>query len=381
MGILDRFKRNPIDELKLSELREEETRLKIKLEKLREEINKLNEMKKRLFEEGIGADLIKKRMLAEEIKQLDMEARIKTKAFMELSEQYKFVSNLVTVKKYEQELKKTMFWKVLMRSSPEELEMALIRVNLARKEFKEILNELEKLGRMFEVESAVGMTEDENENLFEAWDSVEIGIISVEMAEKIVLSGMPKFSELEKEADPPNLDQILVSTPLTLRQLPQKTVDVYFYYFTDEFYSSESSKYRLLDEVLGLFGRYRAGLEVIIIDRDRIPLNLWEAMLAGLEIKKYPALVVSSYSLGIENLSINSSCYNPPKVSFAKLESGFIADKILEDRDKLIKLLNELYDAAREKRELSKSIRKETIIEMLKLVGKDVKDILVNKVF
>jgi len=144
------------------------------------------------------------------------------------------------------------------------------------------------------------------------------------------------------------LEQEMVSIPHTLRTLPAEPPKAYFYYFTDEIYRSEQSKYRLLDDLLTLLGRHRKELEVIIIDRDRIPSKLWDMITKSLGIKNYPALVVSSYSLGIEELDINATeCY-PLAPIFAKLERGYIADQFLSDRDELISLLNELFDAARE---------------------------------
>ncbi len=185
MGLLDKLRRNPIEKLKLQELREEEMRLKNNIERIRKEINKIEKEKKAKFQEGIGADLIKKKLIAQEIKQLDMEGKLKMKNFMALHKQYMLVSNLLVVKKYEKELKKTKLWEKLSKVSPEQLETALIKINLAGKEYEEVLD---SLNRVFEMEIAeFETTEDETEKqLLEAWSSVEAGTMDVEDAEKML---------------------------------------------------------------------------------------------------------------------------------------------------------------------------------------------------
>jgi len=171
------------------------------------------------------------------------------------------------------------------------------------------------------------------------------------------------------------LGQEMISIPHTLRTLPAEPPKAYFYYFTDEIYRSEQSKYRLLDDLLTLLGRHRKELEVIIIDRDRIPSKLWDIITKGLGIENYPALVVSSHPLGIEELDINATEYHPSAQTFAKLERGYIADQFLSDRDELISLLNELFDAAREGI-AEKTLRRAKILKVLETVGKSVRDII-----
>ncbi|MEA2014402.1 MAG: chromosome assembly protein, partial [Thermodesulfobacteriota bacterium] len=62
MGIKDiisMFRKNPVDKLKLSELQEEELKLKSRINRIRKEIDKVEKDKKNKFQEGVGADLIK----------------------------------------------------------------------------------------------------------------------------------------------------------------------------------------------------------------------------------------------------------------------------------------------------------------------------------
>ena len=183
MGLLDRFRKNPLDKISLRELMEEEIRLKNQLERTKKEIEKLERTKKKKFEEGIGADKLTKKILAQEIKQLDMQAKLNLKNFETLHRQYTCVSNLVVIKKYEKQLKETKLWDKLTTIPPEVLESALIRLQLKDKTYNEVLKDL---NRVFEVGIAESeLTEDEDEKmLFEAWKSVESGEKSLDEVEK-----------------------------------------------------------------------------------------------------------------------------------------------------------------------------------------------------
>ncbi|WP_297501584.1 chromosome assembly protein [Thermococcus sp.] len=187
MGIRDMFgKKNTIEKLSLRELQAEEIRLKNRLERLKKDINQIEKKKKQLFQEGIGADKLKKKMLAQEIKGLDMEQKLKLKDFTTAQRQYTLVKNLIIVKKYEKELKKTGLWEKLNSVEPEELEQALIKINLDGKEFDEMV---EGLNRVFEMEVAeFEESEDETEReLMKAWGQVEAGEADVEeVADKVV---------------------------------------------------------------------------------------------------------------------------------------------------------------------------------------------------
>ncbi|WP_010476905.1 hypothetical protein [Thermococcus zilligii] len=187
MGIRDMFgRKNFIEKLSLRELQAEEIRLRNRLERLKKDIDQIEKKKKQLFQEGIGADILKKKMLAQEIKGLDMEQKLKLKDFTTAQKQYTLIKNLIIVKKYEQELRKTGLWEKLANVEPEQLEQALIKVNLDGKEFDEIVS---NLNRVFEMEVAeFEETEDQTEReLMKAWAQVEAGEADVEEAvEKVV---------------------------------------------------------------------------------------------------------------------------------------------------------------------------------------------------
>ncbi len=183
MSLLDRFRKNPLDRINLRELMEEEIRLKNQIERLRKEIDRLEKAKTKTFEEGIGADKLKKKMLVQEIKQLDMEAKLNLKRFETLYKQYTFVSNLIVIKKYEKQLKENKIWDKITSISPEILESALIKIQLKGKTFDNILEDLINVLGIEAKEVEIAEDEDEK-RLFDAWRSVESGERSLEEVEK-----------------------------------------------------------------------------------------------------------------------------------------------------------------------------------------------------
>ena len=227
----------------------------------------------------------------------------------------------------------------------------------------------EKLGITEELEEKQQRLYAERENPYESY-------------ERILIEGLEEkregiYGEISIPLLKTTIEKKMMSIPFTLRPIYAGQPRAYFYYFTDALFRREDSKYRLLDDSLSLLGRHREGIKVIMIDRDRFPSETWDAILRGLGIRKYPALIVSSHSLGIEKLEWVATEYNPPDVDFVKLERGIIADQILRDRDKLNEFLNELFDAAKEGI-TENALRKTVILEALKMVGREVRDIIVK---
>ena len=183
MRLLDKIKGNPIDRMKTSEIMEEEIRLKNQIERIRKDINRVEKDKKKKFQEGIGWDLIKKKMLTQEIKQLDMEGKLKMKNFTGLHKQYTFITNLITIKKAEKQLKNTPVWEKLSKVEPEQLESVLIKMNLEGKTYDEMVD---GLNRVFEMEIAdFEDSDDETEKkMMDMWNMVESGKMDVDEVEK-----------------------------------------------------------------------------------------------------------------------------------------------------------------------------------------------------
>lgn len=192
-------KTHNLDNLKISELQEEELHLKSRINRLRKEIDGIEREKKGLFNEGIGADLIKKKMLAQELKQLDMSGKLKIKNFLTLHKQYMFVSNLVIVKKHQRDLQTTPVWNKIQSLSPEIFESALIKVNLSGKGFENILDDLNRVFALDISESDRDIDESEKQ-MFEIWNSVEAGSLDPMDAENLISMESEIEKSLEKNA-------------------------------------------------------------------------------------------------------------------------------------------------------------------------------------
>lgn len=198
MELKNPFKKtNNLDRLKLPELQEEEMRLKSRINRLRKEIDGIEKEKMRLFNEGVGADLIKKKMLAQELKQLDMSGKLKIKNFLTLHKQYMFVSNLITIKKYQRDLQTTAVWNKIQTLAPETFESAIIQVNLAGKGFEGVLDDLNRIFALDVSESDMDIDEAEKQ-MFDIWNSVESGNLEVEAAENLLSLDKEIEKSLEK---------------------------------------------------------------------------------------------------------------------------------------------------------------------------------------
>ena len=198
MELKNPFKKtNNLDRLKLPELQEEEMRLKSRINRLRKEIDGIEKEKMRLFNEGVGADLIKKKMLAQELKQLDMSGKLKIKNFLTLHKQYMFVSNLITIKKYQRDLQTTAVWNKIQTLAPETFESAIIQVNLSGKCFEGVLDDLNRIFALDVSESDMDVDEAEKQ-MFDIWNSVESGNLEVTAAESLLSLDKEIEKSLEK---------------------------------------------------------------------------------------------------------------------------------------------------------------------------------------
>lgn len=184
MKIASLFHRNRIEMLTITELQEEEIVLKSRINRLRKEIDRIEREKKLKFSEGVGGDLIKKKMLAQELKQLDMTAKLKVRNFLSLHKQYMFISNLVIIKKYQRDLQKTHIWEKIQTISPEVIESSLIRVNLSGKNFETVVDDLNQVFALDLSDSDQDLDEAEKQ-MFEVWTSVETGSLGLDEAKDL----------------------------------------------------------------------------------------------------------------------------------------------------------------------------------------------------
>lgn len=181
MKITNPFQKNPIAKLKISDLQEEELKLKSRINRLRKEIDKIERDKKQKFAEGVGADLIKKKMLAQELKQMDMAAKLKIRNFTSLHKQFMFISNLIVIKKYQRDLQKNQIWEKIQGISPDSFESSLIQVNLAGKGFENVVDDLNQIFAL-DIADSDNDLDDSEKQMFEIWNSVETGSLSEEEA-------------------------------------------------------------------------------------------------------------------------------------------------------------------------------------------------------
>ena len=184
MKIASLFHRNRIEMLTITELQEEEIKLKSRINRLRKEIDRIEREKKLKCSEGVGGDLIKKKMLAQELKQLDMTAKLKVRNFLSLHKQYMFISNLVIIKRYQRDLQKTHIWEKIQAISPEAVESALIRVNLSGKGFESVVDDLNQVFALDLSDSDQDLDEAEKQ-MFEVWTSVETGSLGLDEAKDL----------------------------------------------------------------------------------------------------------------------------------------------------------------------------------------------------
>ena len=164
-------------------------------------------------------------------------------------------------------------------------------------------------------------------------------------------------------------------------QLPEREPRAYFYYFTDPMYKKKTSKFKRMDDRLVLLGRERPDVMVVAIDRDRVSSTLWDVLVRKLEIKKYPALIISSESLEIEkiDLSFPDKFSVPPVKSAIKFDRGIISDRVYKDEDNLSDFLNDMYDGAKENN-LEERLRKQKILGGISITIEQIKDLILPRI-
>ncbi len=186
-----------------------------------------------------------------------------------------------------------------------------------------------------------------------------------------------EFERLPKRSSntPTTFGERLQATPHTLYQMPKRETNAYFYYFTDDSYSREDSKFKALDDELTLLGRNRSQLEVAMIDRDRIRIELWDALISGFDISDYPSLVVADQELGVRDVELSEDSFSPENGNYAVIESGIISDSILSDNDRIRDFLNGLFDCSRNG-DMKDGMRKRKVVEGLKIAKGEITNIL-----
>lgn len=205
MGFMERWygkiTGNSIDSVNLRELQEEQMRLKNQLAILNKEMTKFEKQKKDLFKQGVGADLFQKKMKIMEIKQLEMQVKLKFKNFNVMSKQFMFISNFVVLKQFEKQLKASPIWAKLKNIEPALFERMLINTDLNGKSFEGVLDNLNGVFELSTSDAALDQSVDESEKqMLDAWSAVETGSINVDDASKIVSTeSLMESKDTEKE--------------------------------------------------------------------------------------------------------------------------------------------------------------------------------------
>lgn len=173
-------RRNRIDTLKIDDLRNEETRLDYDIDILYREINNISNKKATIFNEGIGADMLKKEMLALKLRELEFSGKMKLKEYKSKISEKTFVSNLITIKKYQEQLKDRPIWKRLRTLSTDELKQVLADVNIQGEDSEKVIEELNSI---FEVSlDRDSLKSRHDDEIFGVWEAVENGSLSPEAA-------------------------------------------------------------------------------------------------------------------------------------------------------------------------------------------------------
>jgi len=205
MGVWEKFKGkitgNSLDAVNERELKEEQMRLKNQLAILNKEMAKFEKQKKDLFKQGVGVDLFQKKMKIMEIKQIEMQVKLKFKNFNVMSKQFMFISNFVVLKQFEKQLKASPIWAKLKNIEPALFERMLINTDLNGKSFEGVLDNLNGVFELSTSDAALDQSVDESEKqMLDAWSAVETGSINVDDASKIVSTeSLMESKDTEKE--------------------------------------------------------------------------------------------------------------------------------------------------------------------------------------
>lgn len=176
----------------------------------------------------------------------------------------------------------------------------------------------------------------------------------------------PMAPSTEENNGSPSVSEQLEATPHTLYQLPKRDTNAYFYYFTDDFFTSDDSKFKTLDDALTLMGRNRGRLKMVMIDRDRCAPETWELITTGFEIDEYPALVVAETELGVRDVEPSDITFEPEDGGYAVIESGIFMDDVISDRDEVRQFLTGLFDAALDD-DIEASMKQEKVLRGLEI--------------
>lgn len=142
MGFLSKLfgSKNPVESMKVEDLKIMEIKLNSKIEDLQAEIRRIDDEIKILFEKAKEVKSKSEELsLARRIKTISQKKDMKMSALAQLEKELRAVSNLLIIKEHEADLKSAGIWGNISKLKPEELEKWLISKNLKAKDREELI--------------------------------------------------------------------------------------------------------------------------------------------------------------------------------------------------------------------------------------------------
>ena len=187
MGIFSKLfgSKNPLESMKLDDLRVMEIKLTKKIEELNAEINQVDREINLLFEKAKEAKSKSEELsLARRIKTLSQKKEMKLAAQAQLEKELRAVTNVLILKEHEADLKSAGVWDAIKKLEPEKLESWLISKNL------EARNRSELVATVLDMTSKAMITgaeyEEDLEDILDAIRAVKEGDLEPEEAREKV---------------------------------------------------------------------------------------------------------------------------------------------------------------------------------------------------
>ncbi len=187
MGIFSKLfgSKNPLESMKLDDLRVMEIKLTKKIEELNAEINQVDREINLLFEKAKEAKSKSEELsLARRIKTLSQKKEMKLAAQAQIEKELRAVTNVLILKEHEADLKSAGVWDAIKKLEPEKLESWLISKNL------EARNRSELVATVLDMTSKAMITgaeyEEDLEDILDAIRAVKEGDLEPEEAREKV---------------------------------------------------------------------------------------------------------------------------------------------------------------------------------------------------
>ncbi len=177
--------RNPLESMKVDELKVMEIKLNRKIEDLRNDIRQIESEIQILFEKARSArDKSEEISIARRIKTLAQKKDMKLAAQAQLEKELRAVSNVLILKEHEEDLKAAGVWEKVRGLDPEKLESWLISKNLEARSRDELVSTVVEMTSMA---MRTGISyEDDLDDILDAIRAVKEGEMEPEEAGRVV---------------------------------------------------------------------------------------------------------------------------------------------------------------------------------------------------